>query len=510
MSETISENNKRIAKNTIYMYIRMLIVILVSLYTTRIVLKTLGIDDFGIYNVVGGIVVLFSFINQGLAGAAKRFIMAELSVGNLDSQRKIYSTTINAHVLIAIIIFILGETVGLWILYNMMNIPADRMQAATVVYQMSIFTAILNILQSPFNSVVISHERMSVYALISIIDVFLKLGIVFVVRASDYDKLVVYAILLFLINVLNIALYFFYCRTKFEMCRYVKTKDRSAFKSLMTYVGWTVFGTGANVLSRQGISILVNNFYSVAVNSAIGISNTIVGTAMTFVSNFQIAFGPQITKNYIAGNYSDLNNLVIRSSRYSSILVLLILVPVSFVISDLLHLWLGDYPEYTEEFCIITLVCVFFESISNPLIGVITSDKKIGAYQTIVSAVYLSNILFCWIALLLGALPFFVVFVRLVLDFALVAVRLCLIKKKVLTFPLNLWIKRVIINSFIMILACSPLIFVVKIVEFQDVVVRFVVQGSICVIWVATLLWLFGLTRNERAFVLNKVKQKLN
>ena len=509
MTNSLSDNNKRIAKNTLYMYIRMLIVILVSLYTTRVVLQTLGIDDYGIYNVVGGIVVLFSFIHLGLAGAARRFILAELAVGNLDSQKKIFSTAVNAHLLIVVIIIVLGETVGLWILYNYMNIPADRMHAASIVYQMSLLAAVLSILQSPFNAVVISHEKMSVYAFISIVDVLLKLGIVFIIKVADYDKLILYAVLLVLVNIINIVFYYVYCHRTFLMCRYVKTKDKKAFKSLMGYVGWTVFGTGANVLSRQGVSILVNNFYNVAVNSAIGISNTVVSTASQFVNNFQIAFGPQITKNYISGNYADLNSLVIRSSRYSSMLVLLILIPVTFVISDLLYLWLGKYPEYTEEFCIITLVCVFFESITNPLTGVITSDSKIGKYQTIISLVYLSNILFCWIALLMGALPFFVVLIRLVLDFVLISVRLTMIKKKVLTFPVFLWIKKVIINGLLIILGCTPLVFIKIFIDFQNVVGRFMLQSFICVIWVLLLLWFWGLTQTERTFALNKVKSKL-
>lgn len=506
MSNSLSDNNKRIAKNTLYMYIRMLIVILVSLYTTRVVLQTLGIDDYGIYNVVGGIVVLFSFINIGLAGAAKRFIMAELAVGNLESQRNIYSTAMNAHLLIASIIVVVGETVGLWILYFMMNIPAERMHAASIVYQMSLLAAVLSILQSPFNSVVISHERMSVYAFVSILDVFLKLGIVFVVQIVDLDKLVSYSFLLLIINVLNFLLYFGYCHKSFSMCRYVKTKDKSAFKSILEYVGWTVFGTGANVLSRQGVNILVNNFFNVAVNSAIGISNTIVTTATQFVNNFQIAFGPQITKNYISGKYSDMNDLVIRSSRYSSLLVLLILIPVTYVIADLLYLWLGVYPEYTEEFCILTLICVYFETITNPLTGVITSDKKIGVYQTIVSAVYLSNLLICWIVLFIGALPYYVVLVRLVLDGALIVVRLSMIKKKVISFPVIIWIKSVILRSILIILLSFPLILFIKLIVLDNVIKRFLLHGLMCMVWIMVLIWFVGLTNKEKLFVINKIR----
>ena len=511
MGVSISDNSKRIARNAIYMYIRMMVVILVSLYTTRVVLKTLGIDDYGIYNVVGGIVVLFAFINQGLAGATKRYVMAELAVGDLFSQRKIYSIAINAHILISIIIFLIGETIGLYILYNLMNIPLGRMFAASIVYQVSLFTSILTILQSPFSSIVISHERMSVYAYISIIDVLLKLGIVFLVQIIEKDKLVTYSILMMLINILNIFFYFGYCHNKFEMCRYnIKVKDNSAFKSLFEYVGWTIFGTGANVLSRQGTSILVNNFFSVAVNSAMGISNTIVHTASQFVNNFQVAFGPQITKNYISQNYIELNRLVIRSCRYSSLLILLILIPVSIVISDLLNIWLGEYPPYTEEFCILTLICVYFESISSPLIGVITSDKKIGHYQSIISIAYLLSLLLCWLVLLLGTPPYYVVIVRLVIDFLLIAVRLIMIKKKVYNFDILNWCKTIFMKSLQILTICLPLFGLSKLLILNNPLSRLLIFGGIGVIWVFVLIWLIGLTSKEKQFAKSKIYSTLN
>lgn len=511
MDVSISDNSKRIARNAIFMYIRMLVVILVSLYTTRVVLKTLGIDDYGIYNVVGGIVILFAFINQGLAGATKRYVMAELAVGDLFSQRKIYSIAINAHILISIIIFLIGESIGLYILYNLMNIPPDRMFAASILYQVSLFTSILTILQSPFSSVVISHEKMSVYAYISIIDVLLKLGIVFLVQIIEKDKLITYSILMMLISILNIFFYFGYCHHKFEMCRYdIKIKDNSAFKSLFEYVGWTIFGTGANVLSRQGTSILVNNFFSVAVNSAMGISNTIVHTASQFVNNFQIAFGPQITKNYISQNYIELNRLVLRSCRYSSLLILLILIPVSIVISDLLNIWLGEYPPYTEEFCVLTLVCVYFESISSPLTGVITSDKKIGRYQSIISIAYLLSLLFCWLVLLIGTPPYYVVIVRLIIDFLLIAIRLIMIKKKVYSFDISNWCKIIFLKSFQIIVICLPLYGISKILILHNPLSRLLIYGGIGVIWVLGLIWIIGLTSKEKQFAASKIFSTLN
>lgn len=500
-------NNIRIAKNAIYMYVRMLVMMLVSLYTTRIVLKTLGIDDYGIYNVVGGIVVFFSFINSGLAGATKRYILAELAVGNLLSQRKVFSLAINVHLLIVAIIIIAGETIGLWILYHAMNIPENRIHAASVVYQASLFTAIIGILQSPFSSVIISYERMSVYAYFSILDVLLKLGIVFLIQAIDDDKLIWYSVLLGLIAVFDIIMYIIYCRFHFEACRYVKTKDNEIFFSILHYVGWTVFGSGANVLSKQGVSILLNNFFTVAVNAAMGICNMIVNAASQFVSNLQVAFAPQLTKNYISKDYPTLMELVFRSSRYTSFLLLIILIPVFFVISDLLEIWLETYPKYTEEFCILTLVCVYVEAVSMPLTTVITAEKNIRNYQLYISSLYLLCFVLCWCVLLYGVLPYVVLIVRLVVDLIMVSVRLWFIKKKVSIFATRKWCFESYAKPFMMLFLAFPLFPVLNCFEIEQTLLRFLIFSIVSLIWIVFTIYLVGFTEDERSFVLKKLRK---
>lgn len=501
----MAKNDRRIAKNAIYMYIRMLVMMLVSLYTTRVVLSTLGIEDYGIYTVVGGIVVFFSFINSGLAGATKRYILAELAVGDLLSQKKIYSLAINVHLLIVTIIIVVGETVGLWILYNIINIPEGRMEAAVMVYQASLITAVFGILQSPFTSVIISFERMAIYAYLSILDVLLKLGIVFFVQIIDGDKLIWYAYLLIFISFINIVAYYVYCRKKFEMCQYVKSNDKDTFISILRYIGWTVFGSGANVLSKQGVSILVNNFFTVAVNASMGISNTIVSAASQFVSNLQVVFAPQLTKNYISKDNLSLIHLLFQSSRYTSFLILIILVPITFVISDLLVVWLGEYPEYTEEFCLLTLVCVYIESVSMPLTTIITAEKNIRKYQVIISSLYIVNVFLCWGVLLIGVLPFVVIIVRAVVDLFMVAVRLWLTKKKVVEFSIMKWCKEVYGKALFILGLSAPLIIIIDYLEMENVIVRLFVIGGACLLWMVSLIWCVGLTRNEKAFIFNKI-----
>lgn len=503
-------NNKIIARNAIYMYIRMLVMILVSLYTTRVVLETLGIDDYGLYNVVGSIVVFFSFINSGLAGATKRYILAELAVGDIESQRKVFSRTIDAHLFIIAIVIIAGETIGLWVLYHAMKIPDSRMYAALIVYQASLLTAVVGIMQSPFSSVIISYERMSIYAYLSILDVILKLGIVFVVRYIDGDKLIWYAILLSGIAIFDIVIYYSYCRSHFDLCRYVKSKDKATFSSILKYVGWTVFGSGANVLSKQGVNILVNNFFTVAVNAAMGISNMIVNVATQFVSNLQVVFAPQLTKNYISRDDVLLMRLLFQSSRYTSYLILIILIPITFVLSDILEIWLDTYPKYTEEFCILTLFCVYIESVSMPLVTIITAEKNIRNYQLYISFLYLCNFIICWLILFIGSLPYIVMIVRCVIDIVIVGVRLWLVRKKVECFSIIEWCKEVYFKSVFIMLLSVPLIFLFNFLPIESSFSRFITYGGISVLWVACIIYVIGFSKTERVYIINQLKKYTN
>lgn len=484
----------------------MLVTMLVSLYTTRIVLKTLGVDNYGIYNVVGGIVVFFTFINAGLAGATKRYVLAELAVGDLSTQRKVYSLAINAHLLIVSGVFFVGETIGLWMLYHAINIPEGRMHAAMMVYQASLLTAILGILRSPFSSIIISFEKMSVFAYLSILDVLLKLGIVFLIQVIDGDKLIWYGFLLSIIALFDISFYFIYCRRKFEICRYVRTNDRSTFYSLLKYVWWTLFGSGSNVLSNQGVSLLINNFFSVAVNAAMGVSNMIVNSAMQFVSNLQVVFAPQLTKNYISKDYLALMKLILLSSRYSCYLMLVILIPIFLVIPDLLDVWLGKYPEYTEEFCVLSLVCFFIESVSLPLTTVITSEKNIKKYQIYISCLYVAIFFLSWVLLLFDVLPYMVLLVRGFVGIAMVAVRLYLVRKKVSAFSVSQWCLAVYGKAVLLMLLSLPLLFISDICMFNETISRLIALGSISVLWVSMVIFLCGLSHNERTFVLAKLK----
>lgn len=489
------------------MYLRMFVILLVSLYTTRIVFNTLGVQDYGIYSVVGGIIVFFTFINSSLTGATQRYITAELAQGDTDSQREVFSTAIVSHLLIGLLIVLLGETIGLWFLNSVMNIPQERMFAANVVYQLSIFATFLSVLQAPFNATIIAHEKMSVYAYFSIFDVAFKLAVAFLVRAISGDKLIVYALLIFTVGVLNIIIYRIYCYRTFRMCRFRKPKNRSTFKGLFSYTGWALFGTATYVGTNQGVTMLVNYYNGVIVNAAMGVSNQIVSVVSQFVSNFQAAFRPQITKYYVTRDSFELSKLTIRASRLSAYLILVLLVPICFEIKDFLGIWLGDYPRYAVEFCLLTLVCIYFESICNPLITLITSDKDIKKYQLTVSLIYATNLIFCWIALSRSAVPYLVIAVRLVIDIVLVVSRLLLMRKQWYDFPIMEWVKKVIVMPILVMAIPVALSYLLQQIPVASVWIRLFLFSGLSFLACALSVYFLLLEKGEKSFLIERLSR---
>ena len=298
---TVSENNKRIAKNTLMLYVKMGVMMLVQLYTSRVVLQTLGVDDFGIYNVVGGVVVLFSFLNAAMSSATQRFLNFELGKGDLVQVGRVFSMSLTVHFCIAGLVLLLAETVGLWFLNSELNIPAERMVAANWVYQFSVATTLLGILLVPYNATIIAHERMGFYAWTSIVKAVLLLVIVYFLSIGEVDKLILYAGLVFAVNALMQGVYIVYCRRAFsKTALYRPFFDRELFRRLISFSGWSLFGGVADMCNSQGINMVMNIFCGVAVNAAMGIANQVNAAVYQFVSNFQIAFNPQLVKSYAA------------------------------------------------------------------------------------------------------------------------------------------------------------------------------------------------------------------
>lgn len=358
----MQSNNKTIAKNTMFLYFRMMFTMVVSLFTSRVILQKLGVDDYGIYQAVGGIVGFMSFINGALATGSSRFLTFALGEGNEEKLRKTFSTTLNVHILLALGIAIIAETVGIWFLENKLIIPADRMDAAIYTFHVSILTAILTITQVPYNASIVSHERMSIYAYMSIYEVSAKLLVCYLLSIGGYDKLILYATLLLLVQASVMIFYRLYCKRHFQEARFSLTFDKKIFKEIAGFSGWSMFANGATALNNQGILILLNMFFSPAVVAARAISLQVNMAANQFVSNFRQAANPQIVKKYAAGDFEGSKHLLLESTKYSYYMMLLIALPICILAYPLLNLWLEVVPDYTVPFLQIVIVQSLFQT----------------------------------------------------------------------------------------------------------------------------------------------------
>lgn len=504
MAENHIANSRRIAKNTMFMYIRMLVSMAVSLFTARITINALGFDNYGIYNIVGSIIVFFTFLNQGLTTATRRYVTAELANGTHDSQQNVFNLAIWSHVGIAGVIFIIAETVGLYVVNFVLNIPAERMFAANVAYQLSVLAALVAVMQVPFTVAITANERMNIYAYISLLSVFCKLGVAYGLLIIPGDKLIVYSILLFFVGLLEVIIYRVYCYRSFPMCKYKRPHGRNLLKEMFGYMGWNLLGQMVVVLTSQGVSVLVNIFFSVVANAAMGISNQITNIVQNFVANFQIAFNPQITKLYVTNEHEAMNNLAIRSARMSTYLVLVFLIPICFQIRNFLTVWLGDYPQYAIEFCILTLLAIFIDSTSAPLWMILSSDKDVKKYQITISSINLFNFIGAWILLICGLPPYSVIIARLGVCFVAITARLLLVKEKVPSYPVKTWFKEVVIGAFKVIAIPVVVMFIVTRYSLGNDTMDLIVFSGTALLLTATSIYLLGLKPSERSFVNNK------
>ena len=355
MSENSS--NKRIVKNTMFLYVRMMVVMIVSLFTSRIILNTLGATDYGIYNVVGGIVTIVAFLNSALGGSTSRYLTFALGEGILEKQKKTFGAALNLHICIALLVLIVGETIGLWFFYEKMIIPEDRVSAALWVYQFSIVTTMISFTQVPYNASLIAHEKMSIYAYVGLYEAFSRLAIAYLITISPIDNLVFYGSLLLLNTIAVQMFYRWYAAKNFSECRFSLVKDKALYKQLLSYGGWDLFGNLAVVCQGQGVNLLLNVFFGPVVNAARAIAFQIQGAVLQFVSNFMTAVRPQVIKNYAEGNTERMYSLTFYTAKFSYMLMLALVVPICCEIKFILHLWLGDaVPENTALFAVLVLV----------------------------------------------------------------------------------------------------------------------------------------------------------
>ena len=354
-------NNKIIAKNTLFLYFRMMFTMVISLFTSRIILQKLGVDDYGIYQAVGGVVGFLSFINGALATGSSRFLTYALGEGNAEKLKRTFSTTLNIHIIISILVVIVAETIGLWFLYHKMVIAPERMTAAVYTYHLSILTAVFTLTQVPYNATIVAHEKMSIYAYMSIFEVSAKLLVCYLLAIGGFDRLIMYATLLLSVQVGIMCFYRFYCTHHFEEARFSFSFDKKIFKEIAGFSGWSMFANASIALNSQGVLILLNMFFAPAVVAARAISLQVNMAANQFVSNFRQAANPQIVKKYAAGDYEGSKHLLLESTKYSYYMMYLIALPVCLLAYPMLKLWLGVVPDNTVPFLQIVIIQSLFQ-----------------------------------------------------------------------------------------------------------------------------------------------------
>lgn len=441
-------STKRIAKNTLMLYFRQILIMLVSLYTVRVVLNTLGAEDYGIYNVVAGVVTMFSFLSGAMATASQRYFAFEMGKGNEEGLQKIFSVTMTIYVLLALIIMLLAETVGLWFVNTKLVIPTERMVAARWIYQFAILSFMVTLLTTPYMASIIAHENMNVYAYVSIVEAALKLGIVFVLQALPYDKLIVYGGLLLLVACINTGLYRGYCKKHYAECRFRLVWDKVLFKEMVSYSGWNLFGASVGVVKNQIINILLNIFFGPLVNAARGIASQVNSAVVSFSQSFSTAMRPQIIKNYAAENYRETIQLVFRGCKGTFFLMYLFSLPLMIEMPYVLKLWLKEPPEMAVLFTRLALLDALIDSISYPIMTLAQATGKIKLYQGVVGGILLLNLPISYCVLKLGAPAYTVMVVACGLTCLAFFCRL-LVTRKIILFPLSYFLKDVVLQCII-------------------------------------------------------------
>lgn len=499
----ISANNKRIAKNTLLLYFRMLFLMAISLYTSRVVLNTLGVEDYGVYNVVGGVVAMFGFINSSMSSATQRYITFALGKGDKANLQKVFSTALQIHAFISLVIILLGETVGLWFMYTQMQIPANRMEAAFWVLQCSIVSTVVMIVSVPYNADIIAHEKMSAFAYISILEAVLKLVIVYVLIISPYDKLIFYAFLILAVQLLIRLCYTRYCNRHFEESKYRHIWDKSLFKEMTGFAGWSIFGNLSSVLFSQGLNMLLNVFFGPVVNAARAIAVQVQHTMQQFVTNFQMALNPQITKTYAKGELHDMHNLMFCSARFSFFLLFFLSLPVLLETEFILKVWLKIVPENALIFLRLMICTSLLYTLANPMIVANQATGKVKKYQIVCGSTLLLILPLSYICLKMG-LPAYSVFIVHFIMEAFAQLARMIMLRPLIGIRIRDYLKNVYSQVFAVSLI-SAIIPCLIYTNMKDSILRFFVVCMTCAMSVCAVVYAIGLHKSERAFVISKL-----
>lgn len=499
-----AENTKRIAKNTLMLYVRMLFSMLVSLYTSRVVLNTLGVEDYGIYNVVGGLVAMFSLVSNSLSASVSRFLTFELGRGDMQRLKETFSTSVLIHIALAVVVFVLAESLGVWFLNTQMTIPADRLTAANWVFQASILSFMFGLFSVSYNASIVAHERMKTFAYIGILDVVLRLLIVLFVAyvPFSYDKLIVYALLQIAVSFALQLIYLRYCRKNFDECRLRWRFNKQCWKEMSGFAGWNFIGCTAVLLKDHGVNVLLNIFIGPIVNAARGIATSVNTAVGAFVGNFMVALNPQITKSYAANDKAFAFSLIERGSRFSFYILLFLALPILFETDFVLTVWLKHYPDHTVNFVRLILCLSLVDSLSNTLITLQLATGKIRNYQLAVGGMYLMNFPLSYCCLRAGCPPESTVVVALVVAVLCLLLRLLFLHHMA---GLSVWhyLNNVCLNVLLVLVISAILPWLVLYILPKGWI-RFLLVAFLSLVCVATVVYFVGCSVYERKYIRGK------
>lgn len=492
---------KRIAKNTLVLYVRMLFLMVIKLYTSRIILQTLGVEDYGLYNVVGGFVAMFSILSTSLSGACSRFLNFEMGRGEKERLNKVFSTSVTILFCLAVCIAIICLFVGVWYIKTYMVIPAGRESVALYVFYLSIVTFCVNLISVPYNAAIIAHEQMKTFAYVGLLEGIANLFIAFFIVVSPIDTLVFYAVMITVLQVIIRIIYQVYCKRHFKECTYTFVWDVSLLKSMFGYAGWNFIGTSSAILRNHGNNLILNLFFGPVVNAGRAVANQVLLAVDGFVTNFMTALKPQITQSYSRGDFAFLVKLIYSGSRLSFFMLLFLCIPIIVNADFILSVWLKNVPDYSVPFVRLTLIFTLIESISQPLITAQNATGVVRNYQLVVGGIQFLNVPFSYVALKLGATPESVVIIAIVLAFCCLSARLIMIKGFV---PIEIadFCKNVLLR-LLLVSFCSSILPVFVVLFVRNDVVAFFSSCILSVVTSVLSIYFLGCNENERV----KLKQ---
>ena len=494
------------------LYFRMLFLMLISLYTSRVILAALGVEDYGIYNVVGGFVSMFSIVSSSLTTSCSRFLNFEMGKGSdTDRLNTVFSTSLSIQMLLSVIILLLTESIGVWYINNIMVLPADRLIAANWCFQFSVLSFCINLVTVPYRACIVAHERMQAFAYVSIIEGTVKLIIAFVIMYNPFDRLVYFALLSFLLTNFIRFIYQTYCRRTFAECKYHFVFDKAMLKDMFGYSVWQFVGNTSAILKNQGVNILLNLYFGPVVNASRGVANTVNNAINHFAGNFMMALNPQITQSYSSGNLKYSFSLVNRGARFSYYILFILSLPVIINANYIMHLWLKKVPDYSVAFVQLILIEMMITSISRTLITMQSATGKIRNYQLIVGGILLLNLPLCYVMLELGFSPVVVVFVSLFVELLAILARMYMIPITIPEFKPRYYIRDVLLNILLVSIISSIIPVALHIIveeNFVNVLIN--ILTSVCVS--ALCILYIGCSKHERSIILEsayKLKSKI-